>query len=135
MLFWFYQGPEGECNTMVSHQSLQSLQLMILSVAGTRGRVWHMGTRPQFYYPGNGTPTGAWESGYPLPPLITTMLMKCFYFQKKTFILCCDHFLLKVVKSFNCSWLYSDDVKQRGAGKRSKYYQKYGNPNFGGIAF
>lgn len=26
-----------------------------------------------------------------------------------------------------------DDVKQQGAGKRSKYYQKYGNPNFGGI--
>ena len=24
------------------------------------------------------------------------------------------------------------DVKQQGAGRRSQYYRKYGNPNFGG---
>jgi len=24
------------------------------------------------------------------------------------------------------------DVKQQGAGRRSRYYRKYGNPNFGG---
>jgi len=33
---------------------------------------------------------------------------------------------------FNYLFAFSADVKQRGAGKRSKYYQKYGNPNFGG---
>jgi len=29
-------------------------------------------------------------------------------------------------------FLFAADMKLRGAEKRSKYYQKYGNPNFGG---
>lgn len=30
-------------------------------------------------------------------------------------------------------FLYADDKKELGAARRSRYYMKYGNPNYGGM--
>ena len=31
------------------------------------------------------------------------------------------------------SLFYSDDKKELGAARKSRYYMKYGNPNYGGM--
>lgn len=47
------------------------------------------------------------------------------------FLCCAVRYTLRGKNSYNL--FFADDKKELGAARRSQYYMKYGNPNYGGM--